>query len=447
MKLFNFLCMSILSALILAACSSNDDVPAVNNDIITFNSSINMLQTRAADDAWTEGDKVGIYMLPSGTNLSEALVTNTKYVASADGTLTPLTVGSELTYPADGTVVNFVAYYPLCYSLESADYIVNVASQESQADIDLLYAITTDGFSKDSEQKPTLHFDHKLSLIQLNIATEAPVLSASELYVTFTGMNTTANFSLADGTLSDLGTPETIHAKVTVDENSVKATAIVLPCESMSGVKVNFFYKGKKMVVDYPQSKLETGVRYIHEVSIRNNANVIPVDFDQSDINDWTSQVGDPINVDTSKGEEVEIPTPENENLALNKQQVEVSSNADIRLRLTDGDYSAMWQIASLVESDFCIDLENIYDVDKFITYWDPKAYGQEYEIFVSIDGENFSSVSSRTEWSTPDPNGVETIVLNAPVKARYVKGKFDKTVPNDFLIGIYEFEVYKQRQ
>lgn len=445
MKLFNLLCMGAFFALTLVACSGNDDVPAMDNGFITFNSSINKLQTRAADNTWTEGDKVGIYMVPAGGSLSEALVANTKYVASADGMLTPLTVGSELTYPVDGTSVNFVAYYPLCYTLEGTDYIVNVASQELQTDIDLLYATTTDGFSMDSQLKPALQFDHKLSQIQLNIATETPVTSVSDLYVTFTGMNTTANFSLLDGTLSNLGTPETIYAKVTVDQNGVHATAIVLPCDVLTDVKVSFFYKGKKMIVDYPQTKLEAGIRYIHEVTIQNNGNSIPVDWEKTDINNWTDQKGDPINVDTSKGEEIEIPTPEGVNLALNKT-VEVSSNSSICSRLTDGDYSsAMWQIESLVQSYFCIDLGNIYDVDKFVTYWDSKAYAQEYEIFVSTDGNTFTSIDSRTEWVTPDPNGVETNILGTPVKARYIKGVFDKTAPNDFLISIYEFEVYKQ--
>lgn len=446
MKMYKVLCIGTIAACSLAACSNDDDNIKGPENGITFTSSINQMTSRSNGNNWTEGDKVGIYMTPAGQGIGAALAENAKYSAHEDGTITPLTAGSELLYPADGSSVDFVAYYPMQYELANGIYKVDVSNQESLGDIDLMYATTTQGYNKNSQAKPNLLFNHKLSQIYFNIETEEPIASKSDIYVTFEGVNTTADFNLADATFANLANPGTVYANISIDENGAHAAAIMVPCESLSGVNVNFFYNGKKMTVAYPQTALEAGVRYVHQVRITKGADPLSVGFTPSNISNWTDKQGSDIDLDINQGEDYtpEVETTVNVNLALGKTEVQVSSNADLRLRLTDGAFDKMWQQAYAGSSNFSVDLEQTYKIDKIVNYWDNGAYAKDAEYFVSTDGTNYTSVKKYTDWDNPAANGTQTVVLDAPVDARFVKCVFDNS-SSPFLISSFELEVYLQ--
>ena len=78
MKLGKFLFTGSLSLFALAACVSNDDKSEWNDgsQAINFTSSIQGLNTRAANAEWTAGDKVGIFMKAANGDLSAATAAN-----------------------------------------------------------------------------------------------------------------------------------------------------------------------------------------------------------------------------------------------------------------------------------------------------------------------------------------------------------------------------------
>lgn len=239
MKTFKALCLVASVTCMLTACDNDKD--NLGNQSITFTSSINKMTSRSNGNNWEEGDKVGIYMVPAGQDLASAITENARYMAHEDGTVTPLTSVSELLYPANGSAVDFVAYYPLQYEVVDGIFRVNVTNQEDLGDIDLMYA-TARNYNKDSEAKPNLLFDHKLSQIYFNIETDEPVVSKSDIYVTFDGINTTADFNLADATFANAANPETVYANISIDGNGTHAAAIVIPARNMTGVTVNVYY-------------------------------------------------------------------------------------------------------------------------------------------------------------------------------------------------------------
>ena len=62
MKLSNLFYLGALSALVLTGCKDNDDNSEWMTDGVVFTSHIEGMVSRASGSAWSDGDKVGIYM-------------------------------------------------------------------------------------------------------------------------------------------------------------------------------------------------------------------------------------------------------------------------------------------------------------------------------------------------------------------------------------------------
>lgn len=300
MKLTNLLCMGALSALALTACVSNDDKSEWNDGSqpVSFTSSIQGVNTRAVDNKWAAGDKVGVFMKAAGGNLSAATAVNKLYTTDANGLLTASNAENALYYPTDGSSVDFVAYYPFTASLTGNIYKVDVTTQTDQPAIDLLYSNNATGFAKGTANKPQLQFVHKLSQIVFNITRDVTVPSLTGLKVTFKGMNTKADFALTDGVLSNVGTVADITAKL----NESVASTIVLPAAALSGVKVVFELNGKTFTADYPQATLLAGSKYTHNVKLSDSNGQPVIEMEAATITDWVTVPGGDIDVDFGDG-------------------------------------------------------------------------------------------------------------------------------------------------
>lgn len=301
MKLGKFLFMSMLSGIILTACVDNDDKSEWNDGSqpVSFTSSIKGVNTRAVDTKWTAGDKVGIFMKTANGDLSAAIAVNKLHTTDESGNLTASNADNALYYPTNGSV-DFIAYYPYTASLTENTYKVDVATQTDQPSIDLLYSNNATNFAKGAASKPQLQFAHMLSQIVFSIEKDATIPSLNGLKVTFEGMNTKADFALADGTLSNAGTVAKIDA--VVNEASATAKTIVLPASTLSGIKVVFALNGKSYTADYPQATLEGGTKYTHKVKLSDSNGQPVIEMEAATITGWTEVPGDDIDVDFGGG-------------------------------------------------------------------------------------------------------------------------------------------------
>ncbi len=75
MKFKTLVYFSALVATILSGCSSDDKDLPETKQVVSFSTTISS-NTRAVNDAWTTGDKVGVYMIPEGGTLATALASN-----------------------------------------------------------------------------------------------------------------------------------------------------------------------------------------------------------------------------------------------------------------------------------------------------------------------------------------------------------------------------------
>lgn len=309
MKLSNLFYLGAFSALVLTGCKSNDDNSEwMGSDGIVFTSQIEGVTSRVSDASWDENDEVGIFM-----TTAEEEYSNYKYLAKTDGSL--VADGQVLKYPASGES-SFIAYYPYTASLSGKIYAVNVSDQSDPKKIDLLYSNNATGIQPNDQV--VLRFQHKLSQIVLNIQKEGD-LDINGMAIKVSGMNTTANFDLNDGTLTATDSKADFNMNVQTEGNTGTAEAIVIPAADLTGATLTFtLADGKNFAwtVDSPEAdeSFKAGTKYIYTATISNTNGQPAVEMGKATIEDWTEQAGGNINVDMGDGED---PQPGEEFVAL----------------------------------------------------------------------------------------------------------------------------------
>lgn len=293
MKLSNLFYLGALSALVLTGCKDNDDNSEWMTDGVVFTSHIEGMVSRASGSAWSDGDKVGIYMNAGGTDFE-----NYEYTASADGALTA--AGKTLKYPEEGTA-DFFAYYPYQTSISNKTYAVNVSDQSDPTKIDLLYATKT-GIS--NGEAVNFAFSHQLSQIVINVSHDETIANLNGLKIQVKGMNTQASFALADGTLTS--TDSKADFDMNVNAEGTTAEAIVIPTADLTGAELVFtLADGKSFGWDLTQSDVSSfdkGTKYTYNASLSMTNGQPSADMGNATIDDWTTKPGGDINVDFGEG-------------------------------------------------------------------------------------------------------------------------------------------------
>lgn len=309
MKIKNLICLTTLVSLALSSCADGGDNVATNNNAIKFNASI--ASTRATGTSWTAGDKIGIFMIPQGKTLGDALASNKRYTASASGELTNDGDDQALYYPSDGSNVDFVTYYPYT-NVTNNQIPVNVADQSSQASIDLLYTKTSSGFSNSSTSVP-LNYKHKLAHMILNITKSADV-SLSNFAVNLVGTKTKATFDLATDTLIAAGDAANVTYKLTDNgNNQMQAEAIILPNNNLTtDAAIEFTIGTQTFKQSLSGDTLKSGSNYNYTVNISNKNGQPVVAVGQATITDWIQVPGSDINVDMGGTTTPTDPTTQN---------------------------------------------------------------------------------------------------------------------------------------
>lgn len=282
--------------LLFASCQKENNLTNAGNDgKIQFTSSITgQITSRATGNSWDANDAIGIYMQAStgGTAHSD----NKKYTTNGNGNFSAQGTDA-ITYPTDGSSVDFIAYYPYQPTLTSAIYKIDVSNQTNAAAIDFMYANNAKNFNKNSTSNPNLNFNHELTKVELTIKAGTGVSSVSGVTATFDGLNTTADFNLVTGALSNQGGPANIQAQVT----DKLASVILLPIDDATNKTVTFgLPTGETYTWTLPNgTKFEKGKKYSYNIVLQNSAPPKAVAVGSAAITDWidVSSPGD-FNID-----------------------------------------------------------------------------------------------------------------------------------------------------
>lgn len=295
MKRIDILAAAAMAAMVFASCSKDETTPKGNEGPKEINliSTIDGPAKRAVDASWTQGDRIGLYMVDAGEDLADASISqsvkNLPYTNSA-GTNAFEAVGMAAYFPAAIHYVDFYAYYPHTESI-TADYKypVNVSEQSSQEGIDLLYSDNVKNLNESADEVP-LNFVHMLTKLVFVIKAGEGIgeNDISNIEVSIEGMNTTSAFSLVNGTLGTAGTPAPITALTT--NSGTRSEAIILPA-TVTGGKIKFDLKNSDddvFVWNIPAAtEYKAGSRYTYTVSVEREG----VDITGS-ITNWNDENG-----------------------------------------------------------------------------------------------------------------------------------------------------------
>lgn len=127
-------------------------------------------------------------------------------------------------------------------------------------------------------------------------------------------------------------------------------------------------------------------------------------------------------------------------NLAENKEAYSSSKEGDnvSSKYAVDGNDNTRWSSKFADDEWMYVDLGKNYNINKVVLTWE-NAYGKDYNIQVSTDGNNWTTVKEMRK-----QNGGEDTAEFKAVNARYVKFQGIKRVMG-YGYSIWEFEVYAQ--
>lgn len=264
-----FTAYGLLTLLITLGSCSSDETLATERTDITFETGV---AQRVMNTTWDAGDKIGVFMVKNGTGLDASGIVgggdNVAYTTTTgNGTFTPTAGG--LKFPADGTAVDFIAYYPYTGSLDNYTYAVDLTDQRRPSTIDLLYANDAKGFSQ-SSNIVRLNFRHQLVRVELTIKS-ADNKQLTGVKVDLNDQPLRATFDLNTGTFSQIAADRgTIAMNATSAGTLLTATAFILPGQRDITVTITATDGTTKQITLDANKNLKQGDKYTKKISVKN---------------------------------------------------------------------------------------------------------------------------------------------------------------------------------
>lgn len=212
----------------------------VGDKPIIFSIKMEKATTKVTNTAFEKGDKMGLFATTSsGSIKGKRYIDNLQLEYTEGSALTPK---KPVFYPEGDVPLDFISYYPYQpggipagSTLISVAVQIDQSSEKNRSQSDFLVAKAQGVTSK--TKTVTLEFQHKLSKLAITLTPDAKN-SAQELLkanprIVATGLKTSANYNIEDGTFSNLeGTKDIIASgKWSIDKDGKLAgkEIIIIP--------------------------------------------------------------------------------------------------------------------------------------------------------------------------------------------------------------------------
>lgn len=258
-----------VAAMLFAACSNENEPEPVDNGPVPLQISVGNLDvktevaTRAAGDAWTSGNGIGVYAVTTSTTTPITDGANVRYNSSVTASTSNGTdfklfnaASSPIYLPANGTAIDVFAYYPYQTPLADPTAVgINVSTQTDAAAIAAIDFMTTGreahtthgGSETIKKNTPTcqLLFAHKFVKLVFNLRagtgmSSSDITSASPCSVSITGQKTGGTYNIYTDALTYTGSQTTIVSTATQDAKvdfDKAIQLIVLPTDDTNNPK------------------------------------------------------------------------------------------------------------------------------------------------------------------------------------------------------------------
>ncbi|NCC09174.1 MAG: fimbrillin family protein [Bacteroidia bacterium] len=255
-RIYYYALGAIVASASLNSCSSDDVQALSSTGKVQLNASIQDATTRI-ESVWTGSEQIGLFMTGESEFAPITGVNNKAYHVATTGAMTPAD-NQAASYPADGSTVKFVAYYPYSTTINNHNYPIDLAD-ETRVDHDLLYAAPSTTYSKTFTEKVPLAFEHQLSKLTLKVVldngSEATGVTASLT------RKTQASFNLATGVLSE----GSVEKSLAMSVSQAQAMALILPGK---GGKVVLSKDNKSYTWDLTNIDFEKGKQYLYTLKL-----------------------------------------------------------------------------------------------------------------------------------------------------------------------------------
>lgn len=185
----------------LASCSSDDQPAAADyNGPVNFSASINgSAGSRAFDQTWESGDKIGISCTTGGK-----VYDNVAYTHAGDGSFTISTSGTEIYYQSPDPVT-FTAYYP--HSATAANGAAITADSHNQASQKTFDYMWAQAGGKKANPDVAFAFNHKMAKLVLTVKKGLDISydEVKESVMTLAGFKNTGSFDVVGGVAAATG--------------------------------------------------------------------------------------------------------------------------------------------------------------------------------------------------------------------------------------------------
>lgn len=237
------------------------------------------ISQQVLETPWYDNAHIGITMFKHGTfTLADGNHNNKTYVKTlrSEDSFGPLDESHEIYFPQNGSLVDFMAYYP--YSVNMTQSFVMPLAVSDQSDLSKIDFMTgqqhkTEGYSK-ADYRVKFNFSHRLTKVMIKLITPEGVDPTKLVGSTITieGMYTRGNYQLNNNTLGV--EPElTSKANILLRTNpttGATAEAIVFPRPAGEGVafKVVFLDGSEFRAFMKQDLALLAGNQYLFEIRL-----------------------------------------------------------------------------------------------------------------------------------------------------------------------------------
>ena len=153
--------------LLLAFLACEGEIIGLKKNEVTIVAEVEHTKPNSPFYSWVRGDVIGVYTKSTGQSLSSAaLAKNSPYVS--DGSSAFKAASDYITWPGDGSSIDFIAYFPYQEVVEGFTIPVDLTNQSHQGAIGLMYSENGKACNADTPMVE-LQFSHQLSKIILHV--------------------------------------------------------------------------------------------------------------------------------------------------------------------------------------------------------------------------------------------------------------------------------------
>lgn len=283
---------AVLASLLLlgGACSSEDAIPAFDEETpVAFTAGIESVALPATQSptpgtrtvigadgeaAWTQGDRVGIFMYKAGGSVKDDIISGANNIAySVDprtGALSP--DGTPIYYPKD-QAVSFAAYHPYQSSTFFIDGppIGDQTTVEKQSAVDYLYSDNAQ-YIQSSRNPVALEFRHLLCKIKFDITLGEGLAGGQITKVVMQSQHIGFTVNLRHGQVYQVNSPRLgpiSMLKSTTPTAGTDATFTALIHRALEGAPIAITVNDTEYTGAITGEILDANTMYVYPVTVR----------------------------------------------------------------------------------------------------------------------------------------------------------------------------------